>query len=208
MWSMSSKLCPRSWLQNVSNAKVIKMYEWELNMPTSDQSQSQSKDKMFVFTNESTVKGMFQALEQRFETSIEKLFVRVTEVSPARSVKPKKAGRDPAPLSAPWGSDSPPPGGIIFQTLASEPARRAPAASIQLLVTPLIQVATGIGGTGASPSGGDGPGSHGNGGPWGRRWRRMSRRRTGRYAWRGTRTDGSGAPRSRPRRRRRSTGRG
>ncbi len=46
---------------------------------------------------------MFQAMEQRFDTSIEKLVVRGTDVSTARSVKPKKAGRDPALLSAPGG---------------------------------------------------------------------------------------------------------
>ena len=65
--------------------------------------ESEKRQEARLHELKSTVTGMFQALEQRFDTSIEKLFARVTEVSTPRSVKPKKAGRDPAPLSAPGG---------------------------------------------------------------------------------------------------------
>ena len=63
--------------------------------------ESEHRQQVRLHELQSSVTGMFQSMEQRFESSIEKLLVRVTEVSPARSVRMKKVGRDTAPLSAP-----------------------------------------------------------------------------------------------------------
>ena len=79
----------------VMSEKVIN----EQSVPESEQRQQVRLHEL-----ESSVTGMLQTMEKRFESSMEKLLVRVVEVSKGPSVKTKqKVGRATAPLVSPAG---------------------------------------------------------------------------------------------------------